>query len=110
MFRPMLLPVPIPLDAFTLAAGFDAVGVACGLKASGRSDVALIVADRACTAAGVFTTNRVVAAPVTWDRALLDGSSDALRAIVANSGCANACTGERGDADTRATAERVGRA
>src|ERR1043165_7860434 len=107
MFRGMSLPVPVALDAFTLPAGFDAVGVACGLKASGRSDVALIAADRPCTAAGGFTTNRVVAAPVLWDRDRLAGPANALRAIVANSDCANACTGARGADDTRVTAERV---
>jgi glutamate N-acetyltransferase/amino-acid N-acetyltransferase len=98
---------PPSLETFALPAGFDAVGVACGLKASGRADVALLLADRACTAAGVFTTNRVVAAPVRWDRRILDGRADDLRAVIANSGCANACTGERGELDTRATAEAV---
>lgn len=105
----MSLPRAVPLDEFMLPAGFDATGVACGLKPSGKLDVALIVADRAWTAAGVFTTNRVVAAPVVWDRARLAESAGDVRAIVANSGCANACTGERGMADVEATAEHAAR-
>ncbi len=103
----MPLPVPVPLDAFLLPAGFDAAGVAAGLKPSGRPDVALLAADRGWSAAGVFTTNRVVAAPVTWDRAVLAARAGDVRAVVANSGCANACTGERGERDVRRTAEHV---
>jgi glutamate N-acetyltransferase/amino-acid N-acetyltransferase len=106
----MSLPRAVPLEEFHLPRGFDATGVACGLKPSGKLDVALIVADRPCTAAGVFTTNRVVAAPVVWDRARLAERAGDLRAIVANSGCANACTGERGWSDTEATAAHTARA
>ena len=105
----MSLPRAVPLEEFHLPAGFDATGVACGLKPSGKLDVALILADRPCTGAGVFTTNRVVAAPVVWDRARVAGPADDLRAIVANSGCANACTGERGLADVEATAAHAAR-
>ena len=105
----MSLPRAVPLEEFHLPAGFDAAGVACGLKPSGKLDVAVIRADRACTAAGVFTTNRVVAAPVVWDRARLAESAGDVRAIVANSGCANACTGERGMSDVESAAAHAAR-
>ncbi|TRW43750.1 bifunctional glutamate N-acetyltransferase/amino-acid acetyltransferase ArgJ [Georgenia yuyongxinii] len=91
----------------TTPRGFRAAGVAAGLKASGRPDVALVVNDGPDhVAAGVFTTNRVVAAPVVWSRtAVGDGVA---RAVVLNSGGANACTGPDGFADTHRTAEHVG--
>lgn len=90
----------------TAAAGFRAAGVAAGLKASGDPDVALVVNDGPLTsAAGVFTTNRVQAAPVLWTRQVL--TAGALRAVVLNAGGANACTGPGGFADTHATAEHV---
>ena len=90
----------------TAAAGFRAAGVTAGLKASGKPDVALVVNDGPeYTAAGVFTTNRVVAAPVVWTRqAISDG---AARAVILNSGGANACTGSQGFLDTHTTAEFV---
>ncbi len=90
----------------TAAAGFRAAGVVAGLKASGRADVALVVNDGPQDgAAGVFTSNRVHAAPVTWSRQVVaDGR---LRAVVLNSGGANACTGPRGFADTHRTAEHT---
>lgn len=103
----MTLPTSVPLNEFTLPRGFDAAGVACGLKVSGRPDVALLVAGKSWSAAGVFTTNRVVAAPVLWDRAVLAEGAGQVKALVANSGCANACTGAKGDADTRQTAAHV---
>ncbi|MDQ3455007.1 MAG: bifunctional ornithine acetyltransferase/N-acetylglutamate synthase, partial [Actinomycetota bacterium] len=82
--------------------GFRAAGVSAGLKAAGR-DVALVVNDGpADAAAGVFTTNRVQAAPVLWSRQVL--TSGRLRAVVLNSGGANACTGPAGFQDTHATA------
>lgn len=86
--------------------GFAAAGVTAGLKDSGRSDLALVVnAGPRYEAAGVFTTNRVKAAPVRWsEQVLTDGR---LRAVVLNSGGANACTGPAGFADTHRTAERV---
>jgi glutamate N-acetyltransferase/amino-acid N-acetyltransferase len=90
----------------TAPAGFRAAGVAAGLKASGRPDVALVVNDGpAATAAGVFTANRVVAAPVLWSRQVLAGGR--VRAVVLNSGGANACTGPAGFADAHATAEHA---
>jgi len=90
----------------TAPRGFHAAGVAAGLKPSGKPDVALVVNDGPLNAAaGVFTRNRVQAAPVLWTRqTLADGR---LRAVVLNSGGANACTGPAGFADTHATAEHV---
>jgi glutamate N-acetyltransferase / amino-acid N-acetyltransferase len=90
----------------TAAAGFGAAGVACGLKASGAPDLALVVGDPGTVAAGGFTTNQVVAAPVVWSRDRLAGSADA-RVVVLNSGNANACTGPAGEAAVRATVERA---
>jgi glutamate N-acetyltransferase/amino-acid N-acetyltransferase len=90
----------------TAAAGFGAAGVTCGLKASGAPDLALVVGDPGTVAAGVFTTNQVVAAPVTWTRNRLSASGDA-RVVVLNSGNANACTGPAGDAAVLATVERA---
>jgi len=90
----------------TAPAGFRAAGVAAGIKASGGPDVALVVNDGPSdAAAAVFTRNQVQAAPVLWSRQVLaDGR---LRAVVLNSGGANACTGPGGFQDTHATAERV---
>ncbi|WP_326553998.1 bifunctional glutamate N-acetyltransferase/amino-acid acetyltransferase ArgJ [Micromonospora sp. NBC_01813] len=90
----------------TAPKGFRAGGVAAGLKSSGAADVALVVNDGPATAAaGVFTANRVQAAPVLWSRQVL--RAGALRAVVLNSGGANACTGPAGFQDTHATAEHV---
>ena len=90
----------------TSPAGFRAAGVTAGLKASGKPDVALVVNDGPLdVAAAVFTSNRVVGAPVVWSRqAVADGIA---RAVVLNSGGANVCTGSDGFQDTHATAERV---
>ncbi|MCL2467687.1 MAG: bifunctional glutamate N-acetyltransferase/amino-acid acetyltransferase ArgJ [Micrococcales bacterium] len=90
----------------TAPAGFRAAGVTAGLKASGQPDLALVVNDGPSqVAAGVFTSNRVVAAPVVWSRqAVADGTA---RAVVLNSGGANACTGAQGLADSRRTAEHL---
>jgi glutamate N-acetyltransferase/amino-acid N-acetyltransferase len=90
----------------TAAAGFGAAGVACGLKPSGAPDLALVVGDPGTVAAGVFTTNQVVASPVVWSRDRLAGSADA-RVVVLNSGNANACTGPAGEAAVLATVERA---
>lgn len=92
------------------AKGFRAAGVPAAIKYEGRPDVALIAADAPCAAAALFTTNAVAAAPVVYDRAVLKGGR--LQAILANSGCANACTGAGGlkDAETSArdTARTLG--
>ncbi len=87
--------------------GFRFAGVACGLKASGRRDVALIVSDTPAAAAGVFTTNRVKAAPVVIGRERLRGGR--VQAIVVNSGNANAFTGRAGLAAARAMTRQVAR-
>ncbi|BDZ43791.1 arginine biosynthesis bifunctional protein ArgJ [Paraoerskovia sediminicola] len=90
----------------TAPLGFRAGGVAAGLKSTGAKDVALVVNEGPLdVAAGVFTSNRVVAAPVVWSRqAVSDGVA---RAVFLNSGGANACTGPEGFADTHRTAEHV---
>ncbi len=84
------------------ARGFRAAGVAAEIKYKGRNDVALLVADAPCAAAAVFTTNRVAAAPVLYDREIVKGGK--VQAILANSGCANACTGEQGLKDAKLSA------
>ncbi len=90
----------------TAANGFRAAGVAAGIKASGALDLALVVNDGPSrTAAGVFTRNQVKAAPVLWSAQVL--AERRLRAVVLNSGGANACTGPSGFQDTHVTAERV---
>jgi len=90
----------------TAAAGFGAAAVACGIKPSGGLDLALVVGRPGTIAAGTFTTNQVVAAPVLWSRRRLAASADA-RVVVINSGNANACTGPAGD---QAVLASVGRA
>ncbi len=88
----------------TAPAGFRAAGVAAGLKPHGASDLALVVNDGPhATVAGVFTANRVKAAPVLWSQQVVRGGQ--VRAVVLNSGGANACTGPAGFQDTHATAE-----
>ncbi len=90
----------------TSPKGFRAAGVAAGLKSTGALDLALVVNDGPdATAAGVFTANRVKAAPVLWTQQILKGR--AVKAVVLNSGGANACTGPGGFQDTHATAEYV---
>ena len=96
----------IRTQGVTAPAGFRATGIAAGIKVSGNLDLALVFnegPDHA--AAGVFTRNQVKAAPVLWTRQVLaDGQ---LRAVVLNSGGANACTGAGGFQDTHATAEAL---
>jgi glutamate N-acetyltransferase / amino-acid N-acetyltransferase len=90
----------------TSPLGFRAAGVAAGIKDSGDPDVAVVVNDGPGAAAvGVFTANRVKAAPVLWSQQVLAGQT--VRAVVLNSGGANACTGPAGFADTHRTAEHV---
>jgi glutamate N-acetyltransferase/amino-acid N-acetyltransferase len=90
----------------TAPLGFRAAGVAAGLKKSGDRDVAVVVNDGPSrAAAAVFTSNRVHAAPVKWSRQVVSGGR--VRAVVLNSGGANACTGPLGFQDTHATAERL---
>jgi glutamate N-acetyltransferase/amino-acid N-acetyltransferase len=90
----------------TAPLGFRAAGVTAGLKPSGQPDVAVVLNDGPSrSAAAVFTTNRVQAAPVTWTRQVVKGGR--VRAVVLNSGGANACTGPLGFQDTHATAEHL---
>lgn len=98
------------IESFRLAPGFRAAAVACGLKTSSAMaasalDLALVAADGPCAAAGVFTTNLVKAAPVLYDQQALAAGAGQIRAVIANAGCANACTGPRGLADARRMAE-----
>jgi glutamate N-acetyltransferase / amino-acid N-acetyltransferase len=90
----------------TAPAGFRAAGIAAGIKASGAPDLALVFNEGPdYAAAGVFTRNQVKAAPVLWTRQVL--KTGRLRAVILNSGGANACTGPQGFQDTHATAEAV---
>ncbi len=82
-----------------LPRGFRAAGVGCGLKKTGAPDLALLYSEDEAAIAGAFTTNRVSAAPVKLSREV--AASGRCRAVIANSGCANAATGERGSADAR---------
>ncbi|MCD5420072.1 bifunctional glutamate N-acetyltransferase/amino-acid acetyltransferase ArgJ [Rhodococcus pyridinivorans] len=96
----------IRTQGVTSPAGFRAAGIPAGIKVSGRQDLALVVNEGPeLTAAGVFTTNKVKAAPVLWSQQVLKSGS--LRAVILNSGGANACTGAGGFQDTHATAEAV---
>ncbi|GFG64835.1 arginine biosynthesis bifunctional protein ArgJ [Mycobacterium kubicae] len=90
----------------TAPAGFRAAGIAAGIKASGALDLALVLNEGPdYSAAGVFTRNKVKAAPVLWTQQVL--TTGRLRAVILNSGGANACTGPGGFQDTHATAEAV---
>jgi glutamate N-acetyltransferase/amino-acid N-acetyltransferase len=90
----------------TVVTGFRAAGVSCGLKPDGALDLALVAANVPCAPAAVFTTNRIQAAPVLYDRQVLE-SGMPVQAIVINSGCANACTGAQGLRDTEEMATLV---
>ena len=90
----------------TAAKGFTAAGIAAGIKENGNPDLALVVNNGpSLAAAGVFTSNRVKAAPVLWSEQVLKGGQ--VSAVILNSGGANACTGPKGFQDTHATAEKV---
>lgn len=93
----------------TAAKGFEAAGVEAGIKYQNRKDMALIYSTRPCRAAGVFTSNIVKAAPVLWDKELID-QYGAARAVVVNAGIANACTGEQGASYCRKTAQAAAQA
>lgn len=81
----------------TTPSGWRAATWACGIKYRNRDDLALLVSEQPCSAAAIFTTNRVKAAPVRYDQALMARNGAALRALVVNAGNANACTGSAGD-------------
>ncbi len=85
--------------------GYKAWGIHCGIKKTDKKDLAIIYSEREASVAGVFTKNRVKAACVQLDMARVKSGKG--QAIIANSGCANACTGKRGFADARATAEHL---
>ena len=91
----------------TAPRGFRGAGVACGIKASGNLDLSLLVSETAASAAGVFTTNLAKAAPVLLSRDHLTQSGGHGRAVVINSGCANACTGADGRDHARVMAART---
>ncbi|KAA1250656.1 bifunctional glutamate N-acetyltransferase/amino-acid acetyltransferase ArgJ [Mycobacterium simiae] len=94
------------VQGVTAPAGFRAAGIAAGIKASGALDLALVFNEGPdYAAAGVFTRNKVKAAPVLWSQQVL--TTGQLRAVILNSGGANACTGSGGFQDTHATAEAV---
>jgi glutamate N-acetyltransferase/amino-acid N-acetyltransferase len=94
----------------TSPGGFRAIGASAGIKAkAGALDLALLVSETPATAAAVFTTNRAQAAPVIVSREHLSKSGGIARAIVVNSGCANACTGDAGVKVARDTAAEAGR-
>src|SRR5687768_11490677 len=85
---------------FSVPQGFLVAGGHCGIKKDPQKhDCALVVSERPCAAAGVYTQNLVFAAPVKLDRARTP--SDRIRVVAINSGNANACTGERGDRDAQ---------
>lgn len=96
-------PAGAPVAAPAWPAGFRGAGVACGIKRSGAPDLALLVCDRPATAAAMFTRNLVAAAPVQVSRAHLAATGGVARALVVNSGCANAATGEEGLSRCRRT-------
>ncbi|HJT20921.1 MAG TPA: bifunctional glutamate N-acetyltransferase/amino-acid acetyltransferase ArgJ [Nitrospira sp.] len=94
-----------PSLGVTAPSGFRAAGLHCGIKKNGLLDLALIVSEKSGPIAGVFTKNQIVAAPVTLDRLHLRCGTG--RAVLINSGNANACTGEAGLAAARETARLV---
>jgi glutamate N-acetyltransferase/amino-acid N-acetyltransferase len=113
MTAPALKSTPVfaPIEGSVAApAGFRAAGVACGIKKSRGLDLALIVSDAPASGAAVFTTNKAVAAPVLVSKARLRASLGHARAVVINSGCANACTGPDGHRTAEAMADAAARA
>ena len=91
---------------FTAAAGFRAASCEAGIKYQNRRDMALLFTDAPCAAAGTFTSNRVKAAPVLWDMGIVKAGKP-VRAVVVNTGIANAGTGEEGMRLCRETAEHA---
>ncbi len=112
----MSIPVPpvptFPPSPLTLTSvpGLRAAGVRAGIKASGLPDVALLVADAPMACAGLFTQNHFAAAPVTVSKSHLLRSGGQVRAVIINSGNANACTGAQGDKDALEMCTRVAQA
>ena len=90
----------------TAAKGFYAASAAAEIKYKGRTDMALIYSKKPCKTAGTFTTNVVKAAPVKWDRMVVE-SGVKSQAVIVNSGIANACTGEEGMQYCKETAQKA---
>ncbi len=93
----------------TAAKGFEAAAAAAGIKYKDRTDMALIYSEKPCKVAGTFTTNIVKAAPVKWDRNVVDSGAKS-QAVIVNSGIANACTGEEGMRYCEETAKEAAKA
>ncbi|MCQ2518051.1 MAG: bifunctional ornithine acetyltransferase/N-acetylglutamate synthase [Lachnospiraceae bacterium] len=93
----------------TAAKGFEAAGAEAGIKYKNRMDMALIYSDSPCVSAGTFTSNLVKAAPVMWDKELIESGRD-VRAVVINAGIANACTGAPGYEICRKTSDAAAEA
>ena len=93
----------------TAAKGFCAAGLNAGIKNNEKKDMAMVYSEKPCVTAGTFTTNKVFAAPVKWDKAIVANSPFA-QAVVVNSGVANACTGKEGDDACAAEAKAVSEA
>lgn len=93
----------------TAPKGFEAASTAAGIKYQDRTDMALIYSKKPCKTAGTFTTNVVKAAPVKWDRNVVD-SKVKSQAVIVNSGIANACTGKEGDGYCEETAKAAAKA
>jgi glutamate N-acetyltransferase / amino-acid N-acetyltransferase len=88
-----------------IVPGFDAAGIAAGIKKNGKPDLALVASRVPCKAAAVFTKNKFPAAPVLYDRQVLAANPEGIHGVVINAGCANACTGVPGRANARLMAE-----
>ena len=93
----------------TAAKGFKAAGINAGIKNKTKKDMAMIFSEKPCVTAGTFTTNKVFAAPVKWDKNIVY-NSEYSQAVVINSGVANACTGEEGDNACLREAQAVSKA
>ncbi len=98
---------PLEGAGITAPQSWRAIGIACGLRYSGRPDLALLVSDTACTAAALFTTNKVKAAHILYDQPILMHNAAGIRAVLVNAGSANACTGDAGVQDCATVAQAV---
>ncbi len=90
----------------TAAQGFEAAGIEAAIKYQNRKDMAIVYSRTPCRAAGVFTSNVVKAAPVLWDKEIVE-NAPSVQAVIVNSGIANACTGRQGYDCCRQTAEKT---
>jgi glutamate N-acetyltransferase/amino-acid N-acetyltransferase len=107
MTDPAALFTFIPHGGVTAPQGWQAASTACGMRYSKRDDLALVVSDTPCAAAALFTTNAVQAAHIHYDRALMERNPAGIRAVMINSGSANACTGNVGVAAAASTAQAL---